>query len=426
MTAGGPDPRQPVPTSATGRELHIEEWSEWPEELRLDIEARIALVQLSGMGPSRTRWLLAAHAAVDVVERLRRGEMPIPAGEAPPGLQQRHLDEWSKQLASLDSEALFRLQVEKGWTILHPTDPRWPFLDEPEPPLLLFCEGDLGLLQHRFSVAIVGTRRCTSVGRSVAHQIGLDLANAGVAVVSGLALGVDAAAHRGALDGGGAVIGVVGSGLDVVYPRTNRSLWNEVGDMGLLLSEYPAGMSPERWRFPARNRIIAALSDGVVIVESHARGGSLLTADEAVDRGLPVMAVPGSVVNPAADGTNELIVEGAFPARNSADVMAVLGIGPGPSDAAKQANPIGQPDLVQIELDIGDGNAEADEHIGGDGADRELIELIRREAATGSVTIDRLIVLSGRAPLEVIRAVERLGRAGEVNVDGSTVVPAPG
>ena len=232
---------------------------------------------------------------------------------------------WRSEIAGRDPARTLQRQYELGRTILHPDDPNWPFPVEPEPPLLLFCAGDLDLLAARPNVAIVGTRRCTSVGRSVAHRMGMELAEAGVAVISGLALGIDAAAHRGALDGGGAVVGVVGTGLDVVYPRRNQALWDEVAENGVLISEYPAGSRPARWRFPARNRLIASLADAVVIVESHGRGGALLTAEEGAERGKPVLAVPGSVLSPAADGTNGLIVDGAVPTRHAGDVLVSLG-----------------------------------------------------------------------------------------------------
>ncbi|MDH3294420.1 MAG: DNA-processing protein DprA [Acidimicrobiia bacterium] len=394
-----------------------------------DIEARIALVQLSGMGPARSRWLLAEHDPAEVVARLRAGRYPIPAEDAPPGLAARHLRQWKSDLSVLDPAALYRHQIEKGWTILSPDDPRWPFVDDPEPPLLLFCEGDVDLLAHRPSVAIVGTRRCTSVGRTVAHQLGFELGAAGVAVLSGLALGVDAAAHHGALEAGASIIGVVGTGLDVVYPRTNRSLWAEVARTGLLVSEYPAGVHPDRWRFPARNRIIAGLSDGVVIVESHARGGSLLTADEAINRGLPVMAVPGAVVNPAADGANGLIVDGATPVRHAEDVLLVIGHRPPASDQLPL--PLDPPAPDRLLLDppalqpqggTVDPPASAAPPSSAGLADlAELLEVIRQEVGNGSVSMDRLVIVSGRSPVEVVGAVEVLARQGVVAVDGTTV-----
>jgi DNA processing protein len=153
-------------------------------------------------------------------------------------------------------------------------------------------------------------------------------------VVSGLALGIDGAAHQGVLDAGGSPIGVVASGLDVVYPSRHRRLWSAVGERGLLLTEVPYGTRPTEWRFPQRNRIIAGLADLVVVVESHVAGGSLHTVREAEARGVDVMAVPGSVRNPAAAGTNQLLSEGCAPARDTGDVLVALGLGAGRRGAA--------------------------------------------------------------------------------------------
>ena len=215
-----------------------------------DVKARLSLLNLSGIGPARTRWLLSRHDPVDVVGRIRSGEFPAPVELAPSGLTASDLMKWRSTIATIDPDRLLDEQLERGWAIVHPDDPIWPFADEGEPPLLLFCAGDTALLGVRPAVAVVGTRRCTSVGRNVAHRLGLELAESGVATVSGLALGIDAAAHKGTLDGGGAPIGVVGTGLDVVYPRRNQWLWDEVIASGLLLSEYPARTEPARWRFP--------------------------------------------------------------------------------------------------------------------------------------------------------------------------------
>jgi DNA processing protein len=145
--------------------------------------------------------------------------------------------------------------------------------------------------------------------------------------VSGLALGIDGAAHRGALTARGVPpVAVVGTGLDVVYPRRNAELWEAVATTGALLSEYPLGTRPEPWRFPARNRLVAALADIVVVVESHARGGSMHTVTAALERDVDVMAVPGPVRAPAAAGTNALLVAGAAPVRDAEDVLVALGL----------------------------------------------------------------------------------------------------
>lgn len=203
-----------------------------------------------------------------------------------------------------------------------------------DPPAVLFAVGDghQAVASATPSVAIVGTRKCTSYGHRVAFELGAALADSGVSVISGLAEGIDAAAHRGALSaqgsGSGRPVGVVGSGLDVIYPRRNADLWAAVPEAGLLLSETPPGVGPERWRFPARNRIIAGLSDAVIVIESHERGGSLLTVDEAQLRDVPVGAIPGPITSNAAAGTNRLLVDGATPVLNVSDVHALIGHSP--------------------------------------------------------------------------------------------------
>ena len=193
-------------------------------------------------------------------------------------------------------------------------------------PAVLFSLGDLDRLDGR-RVAIVGTRNATLTGRDIAERFGSELAAQGVRVVSGLASGIDAAAHRGALRARGAPpVGVVGSGLDVVYPSSQAALWALVATEGVLLSEAPPGTAPQAFRFPLRNRILAALAEVVVVVESRASGGSMLTVDQAARRGVPVLAVPGSLRNRAAEGTNRLISDGCQPATDSADVLVALGL----------------------------------------------------------------------------------------------------
>jgi DNA processing protein len=175
----------------------------------------------------------------------------------------------------------------------------------------------------------VGTRSATPYGAKVASELGKQLAGAGVVVVSGLARGIDAAAHSGALAAGPTAappVAVVGTGLDVPYPRENRVLWERVASTGAVLSEAALGTEPRPRVFPARNRIIAALSDVVVVVESHRNGGSLYTAEAAARRSIPVCAVPGSVHSRASDGTNELLVDGCTPVRDVDDVLAAVSL----------------------------------------------------------------------------------------------------
>jgi DNA processing protein len=176
-------------------------------------------------------------------------------------------------------------------------------------------------------VAIVGSRRPSPYGEAVAEQLAADLARAGVIVVSGLALGIDAAAHRGALVGGGVTVAVMGTGVDIVYPAAHGRLAEEiVAAGGALVSQFPDGTAPRRHNFPARNWTMAALSEAVVVVEAAEGSGALITAEAALDLHKEVLAVPGSVFSPLSVGTHQLIRDGALLVQNARDVMAALGV----------------------------------------------------------------------------------------------------
>ncbi|HMG41809.1 MAG TPA: DNA-processing protein DprA [Acidimicrobiales bacterium] len=255
-------------------------------------------------------------------------------------------DGWRAAAVRTNVAAVWQRIVDGRIGVALRGSPSYPaeLADDIEPPAVLFHRGAREVLSEAVRVAVVGTRRCTSTGADVAFELGHDLSDAGVSVVSGLASGVDGAAHRGALAASGAPpIGVVGSGLDVVYPPQQGSLWRAVANAGLLLGEAPLGARPERWRFPARNRIIAALADLVVVVESHRSGGSLHTVDEADRRGIDVMAVPGSVRNIAAAGTNGLLAEGRAPARDAEDVLVALGISSSEREGRPELRPAPSP-----------------------------------------------------------------------------------
>jgi DNA processing protein len=221
-------------------------------------------------------------------------------------------------------------------------DPDYPrvLAHDPDAPAVLFALGNLAALNQQ-RVGIIGTRHATAHGRACARCFGDALAGHGVAVVSGLARGIDVSAHRGVIDhlrheqaspenasaqSLGLPIGVVASGLDVVYPPEHRDVWDDVAHLGVLIAESPPGTEPHAYRFPLRNRIIAALCDVLVVVESRATGGSMITVREALQRGVTVLAVPGSTSTRAAEGTNLLIRDGASIAVEPDDVLAVLGI----------------------------------------------------------------------------------------------------
>jgi DNA processing protein len=202
--------------------------------------------------------------------------------------------------------------------------------DAADAPWALIGRGDPRLLEglEPFgTVTIVGARRATSYGREIARELGQDLARAGMVVVSGLAFGIDACAHRGAIEAG-RTIAVLGCGPDVAYPASHRSLWRRICECGLVLSEFPPGATPWRWTFPARNRIMAALAGMTVVVEAAARSGSLITTDLAADLGRDLGAVPGPVTSRASAGPNALLASGAHVIRDAQDVLDAL-LGPG-------------------------------------------------------------------------------------------------
>ena len=201
----------------------------------------------------------------------------------------------------------------------------------PDPPPALFMGGEMG---EGLSVAVVGSRRATRSGLETAEVLGRALAARGACVVSGLAAGVDAAAHEGALVAGGRTVGVLGCGIDVMYPWENRGLYGRVREGGALVSEYALGEAPLAWRFPARNRIIAGLSDAVVVVEAPEKSGALITARHAVDAGRDVWAVPGPRGAPECRGSNRLLADGAGVLwDDKAFLDAVCGPGYAPSSA---------------------------------------------------------------------------------------------
>ncbi len=190
-------------------------------------------------------------------------------------------------------------------------------------PSRLYLLGEI-LPIDRVAVAIVGTRSPTSLGRVIAYELAKDLGGAGVTIVSGLAAGIDAQAHRGAMDAGGRTIACLGAGTNILYPKSNEKLYRTIPLRGALVSEYPDGTLPLPWRFPQRNRIISGLSLGVVVVEAGEKSGAILTADWALKQGRPVMAVPGSPKSRVSVGTNRLIQDGAYLVTSATDVLSFL------------------------------------------------------------------------------------------------------
>lgn len=235
---------------------------------------------------------------------------------------------WMKSAEMIRPERIAQRCDELGVRIVLPDDGDFPaqLKDDPRRPALLFVQGDIGVLDAR-RIGIVGTRKPTRAGAQTAARFGHELAAAGVVVVSGLALGIDGAAHRGAIEAEAAPpVGVVANGHGDPYPKRHRELWNRVAECGALISEWPPGTAPDAFRFPQRNRILAALSELVVVVESRERGGSLITAREAAERGIEVFAVPGPIDQSSSTGTNTLLEVGAAPACSTDTLLMALGL----------------------------------------------------------------------------------------------------
>jgi DNA processing protein len=198
-----------------------------------------------------------------------------------------------------------------------------------DPPPGLFLRGAAAPeLLERPAVAIVGARACSPYGSHVARTFGRELAAAGLLVVSGMARGVDGEAHRGALEAGGATVAVLGCGVDRDYPSSHAELARRICAEGLVVSEYPPGVEPAPWRFPARNRIVAGLTQATVVVEARERSGALITADLALEEGRDVFAVPGEITSSLSTGTNGLIKAGATVAASAVDVLDAFGLVP--------------------------------------------------------------------------------------------------
>ena len=235
----------------------------------------------------------------------------------------------------LREKALSQLQRIRsgGAKAICPDDDDYPQLlgEIADPPPVLYVQGRTELLRSP-CVAMVGSRAATGYGRRSGFALARDLAGAGLTVVSGLALGIDGEAHSGALSAQGGTIGVLGCGLDVVYPRQNSKLYEQIRENGLLVSEYPLGTRPDAFRFPARNRIIAGMSRGVVVVEAARKSGSLITAEMALDEGRDVFAVPGQIDSFKSGGTHWLLQQGAKLVQSAEDILVEFGGHPQMSD----------------------------------------------------------------------------------------------
>ena len=281
----------------------------------------IGFNRVRGIGPARLRALLDAFGSVEAAWHASVEQLTAI------GLDRRSAASLSEARATLDLEDELRRVRRSGNRALTWEDADYPALLRQihDPPPVLYIQGELAP-EDAWAVAVVGTRNASAYGKEAAKVLAGDLARSGVTIVSGLARGIDAQAHRAALDAGGRTIAVLGSGLDVIYPWEHRRLAAEIAQHGALVSEYGLGVKPEAANFPPRNRIISGLSRGVLVVEAGERSGALITANFAADQDRDVFAVPGSIFQRGSQGTNKLIRDGAQPVLSAADLLESLNL----------------------------------------------------------------------------------------------------
>lgn len=379
----------------------------------------MALATLPGSGPSGLRALLAQHAPGAAWRILLDGGGSLQqGGHVDPGA----LAAMAVAARRTDVAALWRWHRRAGVHVLLRGQPGFPAVleDDPRPPAVLFSVGDPALVGRSPSVAVVGTRSATRYGLGVAAELGAELAAVGVSVVSGLALGIDGAAHEGAVaarrasgEEAGAPIAVVAGGLDRPYPPQHARLWERLVEVGVIFSEAPMGSGNQRWRFPQRNRVLAALADVVVVVESHHGGGAAHTVEAALQRATPVGAVPGSVRSPASAGTNQLLTEGAFPVRDVSDVLVALSLvhpaAPPPVAAAPE------PPAAHPSRRAPDPEGPAGGRRAGLG---HPVAAVLAAVEWEPVALEHLVVRSGCSVAEVAMALEELVARGLVHDAG--------
>jgi DNA processing protein len=274
-----------------------------------------------GIGPARLRALLDAFGDVAAAWRA-----PVEALREV-GLDRRTVQNLAELRERVDLEAELARVRKAGVDVLTWDDPRYPARLKAinDPPPVLYLRGELRA-EDDFGVAVVGTRGLSNYGREAARSIAAGLAEAGVTVISGLARGIDAVAHRAALDAGGRTLAVLGCGVDVIYPWDNRHIAADLMEHGALMSEYPLGTQPEATNFPPRNRIVSGLSRGVVVIEAGEQSGALITARFAAEQGRDVFAVPGSIFARNSAGAHRLIRDGATPVTCANDILEALNL----------------------------------------------------------------------------------------------------
>jgi DNA processing protein len=351
-----------------------------------------------------------------------------------PGARRKYLLEPESAPLPPGWEDAARLEIERaerlGAAILTPDDPGFPPLlrETPDPPPVLFVRGRIEP-DDRLAIAVVGARRATPWGRDTAGRLARDLAKRGFTVVSGLARGIDAAAHRGAIEGGGRTLAVLGSGLDRIYPPEHRRLADAIAERGALVSELPLGTAPLPRHFPERNRLIAWMAWATVVVEAARDSGSLITAGLAADAGRLVFVTPGAAGEPNAEGTSALLRDGAICCRDAEDVAEDLGpqivgiaarlaAGRAPSPGAGSAGAGGPPSTAAVEGPVGAAPLT--------GTQRRVLARLSVTRGTGIEALARATGLPPGALLSALLELELRGLARQIPGLRYIAGPAPG
>ncbi len=286
-----------------------------------DLKYWVAFSRVPGLGSVRIGRLESHFGAMENAWNASRG------GLRSAGLDSKTIEAVTAGRVEIDPAAEMERMAEAGVDAVTWNDPRYPprLKETGDPPPVLFIRGEI-LPGDEKAVAVVGTRRATTYGRDVAQSLTSELARQGVTIISGLARGIDAVAHRAALDAGGRTLAIFGCGLDTVYPPENKRLAADISESGALVSEHPLGESPKAGHFPQRNRIISGMSLGILVVEAPIRSGALWTVRHALEQNRDVFCVPGSIFSPSSKATNALIQEGAKLVSGCEDILEELNL----------------------------------------------------------------------------------------------------
>ncbi len=368
----------------------------------------LALNHVKGIGAVRFRLLLEKFGSAEAAWKASRRDLEAA------GLDKRSLASLLKQRDRIDPAAVVEKVERTGARVLTWEDAEYPQLLRtlPDSPPVLYVKGAITEADD-WSVAVVGTRKATSYGKTIAAQLADGLARNGVTVISGLAVGIDTAAHKGTLEAGGRTIAVLGSGIDRIYPSQNRGLAEEIAESGAVITEFPPGTRPHGSNFPARNRIISGLSLGVVVAEAPESSGALLTADAALEQGRDVFAVPGYALAASSRGANRLIQQGAKLVMDVEDILSELNLVMATPPPTRPASPK-RAAAKKTQQPVTAAKPAAAVQVANAAQSETETALLEALAAGGPVHVDELRRISGLPIAEVTAALTLLELRGIV------------